>query len=568
MKKLLSTIFALALSAVTLVSATACGPKTGGIVNDANTLNVKIHSAGYGTSYIYELEKEFEETYAEEGYKLNILTPDASIANQLIYQEIYANSGVDVYIASANAQASTNYIGEQSFADITDTVINQKPVGKGKVEGDSTILSYIEDNTCNENYFYDGKYYGMPIARSAGGIGVNTKVLKDEFGITELPRTTKEFQQVIQTIMIKNANDIANGASYAQVTHPFAYALAGNSYWMSVINTWFYQYSGSEAFNSFWSFENPDGSPMTADAYKVFDDEGLNISLSLMYQFYDYNSAISNVAQDNFLKAQHNVIQGFAVFCPTGDFMFNEEKTVYSNYLNDITFMRVPIVSELGVKIFGDRFNETECEELLIKIVDGADANKSVEEIKATLAGTKYEGITDEEILTVCERRCAYKDSSGTSCYISNKSTKKDIAYLFLKYVASADGAKTWSKEANTTSPYALGKLEENYQWHKSVNGIFGNRYAENFYSNYTGYRKDLGVSAMFYTKASLGSIIYNEQKSLYDENTLRIKDGFSVANYKTWADAVMEEIYLDAKTNVEKGQDPSRNDGWRIPVK
>ncbi len=563
MKKLLATIMAITLGVTTLLTATACGSGKGGLVNDAKTLNVKIHSAGYGVSYIEELKKGFEATYSDEGYKINVMTP-TDISNQLIFKEIYANSGVDVYIASAVAEESVNYIGEQMFADITDTVVKTKPVGNDKVEGENSILSYIEDRTSTTTYLHDGKFYGLPIAISIGGLGVNKAVLENEFGITQLPRTTKEFQQVIQMIMVKNANDVAGGASYSQVTHPFAYALSGNYYWMSILNSWFYQYSGKEAFESFWTFENPDGTPMTEDAYKVYADEGLRIGIKNMYQFYDYKSAVNNVLGDSYLKAQHNVMRGYAVFCPTGDWMFNEEKTVYKDYLNDITFIKTPLVSELGVKLFGVgtsyNFSETDCEELLIKIVDGADANKTVEEIKSGLSGTKFAGVAEEDILTVCERRGALKDSSGTCCYISQKSTKKDIAELFLRYVASNDGATIWSKEASTTSPYSIGKLSEEYEWHKAVNAYSTNRYVSYFETEETGYRKQLGINIMFYGKEHFAREIYNQMKSIYDADSLRIKDGHSVANYKSWADDFADSIYDDAKYNVE-------NKVWKLPA-
>ena len=561
MKKRLAKILSIVLSILTLFSVTACAG-SGGISKDKKTLNVKIHSAGYGVTYIEELKKGFEEAYSAEGYKVNVVTPDAALANQLVFKEIYADSGIDVYIATADARESTEYLGQQMFADITETVINQKTVGANKAEGD-TVLSYIEDRVSTESYYYDGKYYGIPVATSIGGLAVNKKVLSDEFGITQMPRTTKEFQTIVQTIMVDNANDISNGASYAQLTHPFAYALSGNSYWMSILNSWFYQYSGKEAFESFWSFENSDGTAMTQDAYKVFNDDGLKLGLSYLYQFYDCNSAITNVAQTTYLKAQHDLMQGYAVFCPTGDWMFNEEKTVYSKYLNDVTFIKPPVVSELAINTFGAgttyNFTDNECEELLIKIIDGADANKTVEEIKNSLAGTKYENISNDDILLISQRRGAVKNSSDTSCYISNKSNKKDIAALFLRYVASADGAKIWSKETNTTSPYAVGQLEENYEWHKSVNAICLNRYCAYFESESFGYREQLGVNIMIPEHEYLARDIFNQGNSLYNENNLMIKSGFTTANYKTWADSLATAIYNKAKYNVE-------NKVWKIP--
>ncbi len=555
--KFFKAFMATVLGVTSVSGLAACGgDKTGGVINDPTVLNVKIHSAGYGTTYIQKFKEEFEEIYKEENYQINILTPDPKIANQLIYQEIYSGGGVDVYIATGEAEPAANYIGTSVFADITESVVNQVPIGKNKVEGENTIGSYIENNESDRYFLYDGKYYGIPIATSVGGLGVNVKVLEEEFGITELPRTTDEMFAIVDTIMKKTANDISNGGDYMSVTHPFAYALAGNQYWMGLANMWFRQYSGDEAYDQFWSFEDANGNARTSDCYEVFNDEGLNVTMNLMFQFYDYNTCMPNVATDNYLKAQHHVVQGNAIFCPTGDWMFNEEKNLYAKYLQDIDFIKPPVVSALGTKLFGAgtsyNYSDEKCEELLLAIIDGVDANKTVEEIKASLPA-EFSSIKDADILTVCDARGVYRDSSGTCAYISEKSTKKDLAVLFLRYIASEDGALAFSVEANTTSPYSVGKLDgTKYKWLNSVNEITTNIYASSIVTKATGYRLKLGVTDMFYQKNALANLLYNEGKSIYNPQTLRVVSGMSRDSYQTWSDKYMSDIYANAKTCVE----------------
>ena len=116
-----------------------------------------------------------------------------------------------------------------------------------------------------------------------------------------------------------------------------------------------------------------------------------------------------------------------------------------------------------------------------------------------------------------------------------------------------------WSVEANTTSPYRVGKLEENYEWQKEVNAIFTNRYVSQFSTDVVGYRKKLGVNVMFYGKEHFARKVFDEKKSIYDEDTLRIKPGYDISKYKIWAKELSTAIYEDAKYNVE-------NNIWKLP--
>ena len=55
-KRIAAICMASALSATAIASVTACS-STEDLVKDGKTVNVKLTSAGYGTSYVYEMQK-------------------------------------------------------------------------------------------------------------------------------------------------------------------------------------------------------------------------------------------------------------------------------------------------------------------------------------------------------------------------------------------------------------------------------------------------------------------------------------------------------------------------------
>ena len=72
MKKITSIL----LSGVMMLgclSAVACGEEQ--MTDDGKTIDVKIIKSGYGTAWFEAIAEKFETLYAEEGYKVYLLTP-------------------------------------------------------------------------------------------------------------------------------------------------------------------------------------------------------------------------------------------------------------------------------------------------------------------------------------------------------------------------------------------------------------------------------------------------------------------------------------------------------------
>ena len=238
---------ALLLAAATVFSASACGGKGENISSDENTLNVKIRSAGYGTTYIQKLKEQFEKTFAEEGYKINILAPDADLVSTNLYRDIYSDSGIDLYYTS-DVTAQDGVAGEFGglFEDISD-VFSKPAVKFDGTEESETIVSKLDEGLYN-SFMYEGKYYMMPFAYGTNGFAVNKKVL-DDYGI-DIPRTTNEMFAAADVIM-KDASDTA--------VYPFTYSLSGNFYYTGAVAQWMAQYGGMKEFKEFTSFRHDGG---------------------------------------------------------------------------------------------------------------------------------------------------------------------------------------------------------------------------------------------------------------------------------------------------------------------
>ena len=542
---------ALLLAAATVFSASACGGKGENISSDENTLNVKIRSAGYGTTYIQKLKEQFEKTFAEEGYKINILAPDADLVSTNLYRDIYSDSGIDLYYTS-DVTAQDGVAGEFGglFEDISD-VFSKPAVKFDGTEESETIVSKLDEGLYN-SFMYEGKYYMMPFAYGTNGFAVNKKVL-DDYGI-DIPRTTNEMFAAADVIM-KDASDTA--------VYPFTYSLSGNFYYTGAVAQWMAQYGGMKEFKEFTSFsvDNGDGTftDMTEDCYEVFATDSVYEMFKVLFKMYDPNMAALGSGQQDINGAQAQIMKGTAVFYSVGDYFLNEERKRFEKYVDDVTFMNVPVISALGVKLFGKDsaygFDDDKCDKILSAVIEHTDAGKSAEEIKALVDGEYSASLNILDVQTVMERRGYFRASTNAAIVISAKSTKKELAKTFLRFAASREAGELFAEEAFTASPWAKDVFtDSDNEYLRSVAAILAHPTAQPYLTESTGYKKKMGLSGLFPagTREIMTVDIYEKTITKYDDN-LNI-----IATDEVYARAAKEfadNIYAKSKEAVEKGQ-------------
>lgn len=551
MKKI-NKILAVTLASVSVVGAFSACREGGGeesFVKDGKTINVRISKSGYGTSYIYKLAEQFEETFKDEGYKVNVLVPLSGMSPTTPRQEIYSDNGTDMYFVGGD-DISLGVVGEygQCYADLTESVFNQKPISFDGTEEDCTVYSKIEGMGYETEY--NGKHYGLPYAYSTSGMCVNTKVLKEEFNL-EIPRTTNELFHCVETIMSKVGET---------GVFPITYSLAGNTYLNGFLTAWFSQYEGAEKYSEFWSMQENGTGANLEKPYEVFQMEGLKKAYTEYYRLLDYNIAAFGATTQDFKTSQNQWMNGDAVFYTSGDWAYAEEYIRNKDKLEDVTVVRFPLISALGEKIFGagTSYNYTaeKCEEILCAIVDGVDANKESSVITQEVNAALAVNLTEADVKTVCERASyTFGNSKRTVAIVSEKSDVKDICALFFRMFASDDGASLVAHEMLSCNPFKLDALSDvDSTWHKSMTARNASRYNIRLDTICTGYRKSMKLSTYTpYTGDKTFQAVLDQGLTIYnDYNYTKVAD---VSIYKTAAEALVGTIYDNAKTQWENGQ-------------
>ena len=578
-KRIMVLLMALVLAVGGVFMGTGCASKEN-ISTDENTLNVKIKNSGYGTDFIYKIKEQFEKTFEEEGYKINVLAPDTALSETKILQTIYTqkgDSGVDIFFSSVNAAAGVDGNYGECLADITEEVYKKQPITFDGSTEEKTVEEKVEGMDFQGANVYNGKYYGVPYALAFGGLAVNKTVL-ESFGL-ELPKTTNEMFNCAQVIMSE--------ATSAASVKPFTYSTSSNNYPISTVNPWLAQYEGEERFNQFWSFEDENG-PMidgedTTRCAEVFAFEGVEKVFEALFEMYDYNMAAQGSNSQTFTQAQGQIMKGDAVFYSVGSWMLNEEYVRWASKVNDVTFISTPVLSALGVKMFGAeteyKMSDADCEKVLRAIIDGADLNKTPEEIKPALDQEFGKDFKTADILRVCEARGYAKNSSGNGAYLNIKTSKKDLAYTFLRFIASEDAGKLIAENTRTPSPFARDCLKDSdVPFLKSLDAISGNRYFKMVTADSRGYRKEMGVNSMFMSYAGeyFANKVLDWRVSIFDDedfsfrSTITPTDGdtkfsddigaitvggeYTRVPYTTCAKVFAKEIYEVAKDNLAKG--------------
>ena len=89
MKKPISVLLA-ALFSVGMVGAAAGCQTKDMVVDNPETINVRVYKAGYGDAFVYELKQKFEAYCAQNNlnYKMNVLTPTLGSAGTAMIQEM------------------------------------------------------------------------------------------------------------------------------------------------------------------------------------------------------------------------------------------------------------------------------------------------------------------------------------------------------------------------------------------------------------------------------------------------------------------------------------------------
>lgn len=521
--------------------------------SDPNVLNIKIYKGGHGTEYIQLVADKFNKLY-EGQYSVEILQPSTELVASTVYKEISTGSNADIITGSTiNAMdgvANKDY--GQTFTDITESVLNQPAIKFDGSFEERTILEKLGDVPSDyDEKQYNGNWYLIPYVNGVGGLAVNTKVLNN-YGL-EIPRTTNELFAAADKIMEKAS---------IQKVRPFTYAATGNNYAYPALLTWLSQYGGEEYYKKFMTFTDGDRELTLNEAAELFNDSPeLSAVMELFVQLYDYNMQTSNVRSQTYDQAQNQFMRGNCAFYFVGDWMFNEEFTRNNKYINDITFVKPPMISALGTKVFGSEtaygFNDDLCDDILCSIIDGVDANKDKEVIESEVESALGVQLQTEDVETIIKARGMSQDRSGAGMVINYNSPKKELAALFLRFFCSTECGEMVAESIHCSSPYAVGSLKNSeYSWIKGSTSIISNKYNLPMGSEILGRRRKMGSLILFPGMGEVPVVTLTDEDhvvSIYDDETFE-KTG-SIKIYQDKAKYFMNVLYEDALNCIAIGK-------------
>ena len=528
-KKAAMIVISLFLCIASTFSFAGC--KKDKIVRDGKTVNIRMYAAGYGTEWIYELKSKFEKTYAQEGYKLNILEPSNDMLGDVARQEMalgVEKTGVDVYITgnclpdTVGAKGDFGVLAE----DIEELVYNQKPIKYNGEEEDKRISEKLETERATYTRDSNGVMYQFPYTASTAGLAVNTAKLA-RYDLP-LPKTTNEFLDCIDKIY-RGSNGVAN--SETTKIFPVTYVSGTNGYVVPILDMFMAQYD-REQYRKFWSMQevnNGHATDMLTNGYDVFGQKCVEEMLTLAYALMDVRIAAYGSTTQNLDQAQAKMMSSNsgAVFMFNGSWMLNEVRLNYRNDVQNLMFIQVPLNSALGVKLMGEgttyNFDPDKCDKILSHLAGLADENKTVAEMIASVREKFGETLSQDVVSEIASARgIMYDRGLDDMIFINKNSPVKDIAALMMRMIASDDFAQTWLETTNSVSPYSLTIDTSNVQYDfvKSAVSIVTNTFKNTVSAgrNISGLRKSLGLAAIMPKTTHIPSAIFSGPLvSIYD---------------------------------------------------
>jgi len=522
MKKTTKALSLLLSSLMVVSGLAACG----GIEQvDEKTIVVKCRRAGFGTDWLYELKGRFESLYEAEGYKVHIKTPDNSIKDSTLIQELYYgydNTGVDLYISSGATPDQVGAMGDYGVLveEIDELVYNKPAISYDGAEEGKLISEKLSEDVLPYMTDSHGKVYAYNWAQTSGGLVVNTRKLS-AYGL-EVPKTTNEMLDCFDKIYC-GYNGVGN--SIQSSTYPITYVSGNSGYTLCFLYTLIAQYD-ADFYDTFWSFQSMDenGVPTNLsdeECQNLYNHPAISEMLRTAYQTFDMNLAAPGSLSQTVDQAQAKVMGDVdgAVFMFNGDWMLNEVKLNYEDELGDIDFVNFPVTSALGIKLFGTGteygLNDVQCDELLSYIIGLVDENKGLDEIVSAVKTNKGIDVGKSDVANVARARgVTYSRGVEHVAYITKGSPKKDIAGLFLRMMSSDDFGQTFNRVAHGNTPYySIENTTSEYAFVRNASKITANKYFSliSLFNGTRGYRKQLNMTQFFTTKGHIPDYISSE---------------------------------------------------------
>lgn len=439
-----------------------CGGNKGG---GANTLEILLTDAGYGTDWCYALSDLFaEQDWVKEKYpelEIKIATNDDQT---FVQSKLSGGEKSNIYDLLFGIGLWEYYGKGGSMLDLTQSVYNTEVPGESVLFKDKMEDSFVSSFGIAEAGSSEVAYYAAPWVGGMEGLLYN----EDLFVANNLkvPNTTDELINVCKQYKEKGDTNYAFLQSYDA------------NYFDYLFFVWWAQYEGIAGYENYFS-----GIDNETYSTRIFEQKGREYSLEVFEALLDYDKGYVNPLSftQKFVISQTSFINGNALMYANGDW-FSSEMLDVMNKKGDaapkIKMMRTPIVSKLGEKL-----GITDSE--LSAIVAYVDALGAGEDVQAP-DFTSSKGYSAKKVIDAVKeaRTVVYTIGSSHSAVIPAYAVAKDVAVDFLRFMATDAALDSFAqKTVGATLPFkhTIGKeiydglalaQQSRIDYFQSANGI------------------------------------------------------------------------------------------------
>ena len=490
MKNNFKKVLGVGLAAVLTMGAVGCGPTEVEIdpESDGKRIEIKATVAGFGTGWLTEIVKSFNETYKAQGYEAVVTQedPEISARNEITTPK---DCTTDIYFQYTDLITSVLDRSRQVLksdkallVDLSD-VLNSPAVNpQGEEEGKpikERIIGKIEDSMAYKGRLqgFDG-LYGMPWQGGTTGVYINKNILAEYDYTLDDILTTDDFLAVV--------DDIAPEPTEENLLNPdnvFPVSWSPQKapgYWEYLFNPLFAQYEGLESFKNFWEFI-PDEGTQVEKGYTVYEKEGLREALKVLEKLLNKDYSAPGTTSMDHVQMQSRVATGKSFMVVTGDWVYKELESDYANYMENLIAIKTPVISALGVKLklCGVNHATTDscanCNAKLRNIVKAVDDGEKTDAQIATEVGT-----SESNVARIREAR-GYYESGYYDCAAVIPAFSDAIkgSKLFLRYMYSDAMMKKY-REATYVDLPATYTVEPEQSQYAFVNAIYERMFSNN----------------------------------------------------------------------------------------
>jgi len=421
MKRIVALTLALILCAGCFA---ACGngnkPQGGG--DPQKDIEIAYWNAGLGDQWLKNVIAAFTEKYPE--YNV-FYTASASAATINSTLELSGNT-VDLYFTSERADTS-------DFIPLDD-MLNATAEGDSKPLIEKFNTNYLKNAQAADGHYYQITYGGGIISL------VYNKNLFVQAGITELPRTTNELAIVCDKLY---------SAGITPICH-----FAPEGYYGYLSDALIYQYDREGYTETFYSCTDAGGVSPSKEVFTTKDGRYEVLKAYEKILTTDYVMEGSNSIDH--VTAQTMFLNDSAAMMVNGSWIANEMASVEGS-MENFAMMRTPVLSAITNKLTTVK-SDAQLRQVITAIDNVQDGVKQLSDYQSgDIYNVDGQEVSQEDWDFIYTARYTIAANySGENACIPQYSENVEGAKLFLSFLYSDEGYRTYVKSLKTPMPMTL----------------------------------------------------------------------------------------------------------------